>query len=106
MLLKTQLNMLPRKARDFYKYSKRNEVEDIEYPNPNVTLHESQTDDPKAALRVEWTIVKVLAFPLLDTYGSELEVERHIGSNLAGFFNIENCTTSSYVRWQWNLHIG
>ena len=98
MLLKAQLAMLPSKARREYTFSKRKKVEGIEYPYPNVTLHEAQKDDPEAALRVEWTLVKVLAFPRLDTYRSELEVERHIGSNLAGFFNIDNCTTSSYVR--------
>ena len=58
MLLKAQLAILPSKARSEYTFSKRKKVEGIEYPYPNVTLHEAQKDDPEAALRVEWTLVK------------------------------------------------
>ena len=44
-----------------YTYSPREKIEDITniYPEPNVTLHEAEEDDPKAALGVEWTLLKV-----------------------------------------------
>ena len=70
----------------------REEVEQLDYPVANVTLNES-AQNQHSAVGVEWGMLKFLTFPGWGGCDAELEVERHIGSCLASFFNIENCIT-------------
>ena len=70
----------------------RREVEELEYPAANVTLNESAKNQ-HSAVGVEWGMLKFLTFPGWGGCGSELEVERHIGSCLTSFFNIKHCIT-------------
>ena len=75
----------------------RKEVAQLKYPMPNVMLNESIKED--SAFGVEWGMLKFLGFPAWrgSGCGSELEVERHIGSCLTSFFHIKDCINSLCV---------
>jgi len=75
------------------EFCTRNEVVNLVYPAANVTLNESDQEE-NAAVGVVWGMLKILSFPCWNA-SSELEVERHVGSCLASFFNIKDCITIS-----------
>jgi hypothetical protein len=77
------------------KYCPRKDIDSLEYPTPKVTLNEIRKHPDNPALCIEWTMLKILGYPGVSECRSELEVERHIGSNLAGIFQIVDCTTTS-----------
>ena len=77
------------------------EVAKLEYPVPNVMLSPSIKAD--SAVGIAWGMLKFLSFPGWSSpcCGSELEVERHIGSCLISFFQFEDCVTSLCVFCPW-----
>jgi hypothetical protein len=85
-----------------FKVCSRRDVESLEYPEPKVTLNEARRFPEDPARCVEWTMLKILGFPGVSKCRSEMDVERDVGSILAGFFNIQGCVTSAYA---WSLFI-
>ena len=75
----------------------REEIVNLKYPEPNVMQNESI--EAGSAIGIVWGMLKFLGFPGWQgsSCGSELEVERHIGSCLTSFFQFEDCITSSFV---------
>ncbi|KAL6299365.1 hypothetical protein BKA93DRAFT_829936 [Sparassis latifolia] len=61
----------------------------------DLSLYDSHNAHSSRALSMEWTILKLLAFPGTQDSISEMDVERHIGSILTGLFNIRGCTRYS-----------
>jgi len=81
---------------DIITWSTRKEMEELNYPAPNVTLNESD-GEKNANVGIEWGILKMLSLPGWCSSGSEPEPERHIGCSLASFFRIDGCNTASCV---------
>lgn len=96
-MLLIQLNWDFEQRKRTFAFCPRDDIGHLPYPAPQVTRHGMSTCAEDPALGIQRTMVKILAFPGRTSYSSELDVERRIGSMLAGFFNIANCSTSSYV---------
>ena len=103
-----QVNVLSRMkdgwSRVQHEYYPREDVEAIEYPGPNVALCEMDNYHSEPSFGIEWTILKIIDSPEIHSCGSEIDVARHIGLTLAGFFNIVDCTTLSYVHAFYSEH--
>ncbi|KAL6299364.1 hypothetical protein BKA93DRAFT_931532 [Sparassis latifolia] len=72
----------------------------------DLSLYDSDNVHASGALSIEWTMLKLLAFPGAPNTISEMDVERHIGSILTGIFNVRGCTRYSSTTLKYPTILG